>query len=123
MRDHELGYTPYSPLAGGVLTGQYRRDTAPAAGSRMAIAPFAIQPLNDDTWAGLDALAARADHRGVSTSGLALAWVLNRPEVTAALVAPRNPTQFAAVREALTVTLDPDERADLTRLFPTTSAS
>jgi aryl-alcohol dehydrogenase-like predicted oxidoreductase len=117
IREHNLGYTPYSPLAGGLLSGRYQRDAAPAADSRMAVAAFAMRPLDDGTWAGLESLNAHAQRREVSTAGLALAWALSRPEVTAVLVAPRSASQFAAVEEALTLTLDADERNELAGYF------
>jgi aryl-alcohol dehydrogenase-like predicted oxidoreductase len=117
VREHNLGYTPYSPLAGGLLSGRYQRDAAPAAESRMALAAAAMRPLDDHTWAGLESLTAHARRRGVGIAALALAWAMNRPEVTAVLVAPRSATQFAAVQEALTMTLDADERTELAGCF------
>ena len=44
-REHGLGYTPFSPLAGGWLTGKYRRGEAPPAGSRMTLAARAVRRL------------------------------------------------------------------------------
>jgi aryl-alcohol dehydrogenase-like predicted oxidoreductase len=120
VREHGLGYTPYSPLAGGLLGGRYQRGVTPAPGSRMAVAAFAMRALDDDVWAGLESFTTHAERRGVSTAGLALAWALSRPEVTAILVAPRHPDQFAAVDEALTIVLDEDDRTELARCFPRT---
>jgi aryl-alcohol dehydrogenase-like predicted oxidoreductase len=117
VRERGLGFTPYSPLAGGILTGQYKADAPPPRGSRMAIAPGAMRNLDAKTFRGLDALASEADRRGVSVAGLALAWVMSSPDVTAPLVAPRRPHHFDAVTEALELCLDPDERDRLAGLF------
>jgi aryl-alcohol dehydrogenase-like predicted oxidoreductase len=117
LRDHQLGYTPYSPLAGGILSGRYARGAAPNADSRMAIAPLAMHPLDDDVWRGLDQLAAHAERRDVTTAALALAWVLTGPHVTAPLIAPRDATQLATTLDALDVDLDESERAEIAGYF------
>jgi aryl-alcohol dehydrogenase-like predicted oxidoreductase len=117
VREHGLGYTPYSPLAGGVLAGRYRRGTAPPPDSRMAILPSHVASIDEPTWDALEALGEAARHRDVSVAALALAWVLTAPDVTAPLVAPRRPEQFADVQQALEIELDEDERAELAALF------
>jgi aryl-alcohol dehydrogenase-like predicted oxidoreductase len=120
VRDHQLGYTPYSPLAGGILSGRYTPGAAPSADSRMAIAPLAMRPIDDETWNGLRNLAAHAEQRGVTTAALALAWVMTAPHVTAPLVAPRDAAQLAAILDALMVDLDDDERAEIAEYFDST---
>lgn len=117
VRDQGLGYTPYSPLAGGVLAGRYERGLPAPARSRMGILTGAAPELDDSTWRGLTGLQEAARVREVSMAALALAWVLSVPEVTAPLVAPRSPDQFADVEEALRIDLSADERAELTALF------
>jgi aryl-alcohol dehydrogenase-like predicted oxidoreductase len=69
------------------------------------------------TYAGLDRLAVEAQIRGVSIAGLALAWVLSAPGVTAPIVAPRGPEQWIAVSEALGLRLEPAEREYLAGFF------
>jgi aryl-alcohol dehydrogenase-like predicted oxidoreductase len=117
VRERGLGFTPYSPLGGGILAGRYQRDTAPPPGSRMAILPGAFAALDDSIWDSLDALAAAARRREVSVAALSLAWVLTAPGVTATLVAPRRPEQFTDVQQALEIALDQDERSELAALF------
>jgi aryl-alcohol dehydrogenase-like predicted oxidoreductase len=68
-------------------------------------------------WDAIDALSAIARRREVSIAALALAWVLNAPDVTAPLIAPRRPEQFKDVEHALEIGLDDDDRAELARLF------
>lgn len=117
VRERGLGYTPFSPLAGGLLAGRYQRGVAPPPDSRMAILPAAMPDIGPSMWDALDALASVARRRDVSVAALALAWVLAAPDVTAPLVAPRRPEQFADVQQALEIELDEDERAELAALF------
>jgi aryl-alcohol dehydrogenase-like predicted oxidoreductase len=117
LRDRGLGYTPFSPLAGGVLAGRYQRGVEAPRDSRMAIIPEYLRGLDDQIWDGLEGLAAAAREREVSVAALALAWVLTSPDVTAPLVAPRRPEQFADVEAALTIELDEPEREALASLF------
>ena len=101
-----LGYTPYSPLAGGWLTGKYRSAGDYPAGSRMTLRPepYLAYP-KPETFAALDRLRAEAGRRGVSMAGLALAWVMSHPLVTAAIIGPRRPEQLQPAREALEIRL------------------
>lgn len=118
-RDQGLGYTPFSPLAGGLLTGKYRLTDAYPAGSRMTLRPEPyLQHWSEATFAALDELKAEAEQRGVSMAGLALAWVMSNPDVTAPIIGPRKPDHFAPVREALDIRLSAEERDRLANLFP-----
>lgn len=114
-----LGYTPFSPLAGGVLSDRYLDGTPPAPGSRIAVAGDRYYP-GMHTGANLARVAALrelARSRQVSVSGLALAWLRAHPLVTAPIVSPSKPGQWQAVREALAVDLTEDERAEISAIF------
>ena len=101
-RDQGLGYTPFSPLAGGFLTGKYSRDEAYPEGSRMTLRPEPYLDLwTEATFDALEALRREAERRGVSMAGLALAWLHHHPDVTAPIVGPRRPAHFEPVKEAL----------------------
>jgi 1-deoxyxylulose-5-phosphate synthase len=116
--EHGLGYTPFGPLAGGWLTGKYRRGEPYPAGSRMTLRPEPYTGFEDErTFDGLDALDAAARERGVETATLALAWVLGHPLVTAAVVGPRRPEHLDVARAALGIELSEDERRELGALF------
>lgn len=117
VRERGLGYTPFSPLAGGVLAGRYRRGAAPPPDSRMAIIPSYLPELDEPMWDALEALDDAARRRDVSVAALALAWVLTASDVTAPLVAPRRPEQFADIQQALEIKFDDDDRAQLAALF------
>lgn len=117
--DQDLGYTPFSPLAGGWLTGKYQSAADFPQGSRMTLRPEPyFRFLNDATFDGLARFKAEAERRGVSMGGLALAWVMSNPLVTAPIIGPRKPSHFEPVREALMLQLSVDERNELSRLFP-----
>jgi aryl-alcohol dehydrogenase-like predicted oxidoreductase len=114
---HGLGFTPFSPLAGGWLTGKYRRDEPAPEGSRMTTRPEPYLGFVEDdaVWRGLDGLAQAARERGTTPAALALAWLLSSPHVTAVIVGPRRPEQLEPAHEA--PDLGEAERAELARLF------
>jgi aryl-alcohol dehydrogenase-like predicted oxidoreductase len=115
---HGLGYTPFSPLAGGWLTGKYRRAESYPEGSRMTLRPEPYRGLEEEkTYDGLDALAAAAQERGVDMTTLSLAWVLSHPAVTAAVLGPRRPAHLEPGLRALDVELTEVERDELGALF------
>jgi 1-deoxyxylulose-5-phosphate synthase len=116
--EHGLGYTPFSPLAGGWLTGKYRRGESYPEGSRMTLRPGPYAAFEDErTFEGLEALDAAARERGVDMATLALAWVLSHPLVTAAVVGPRRPQHLEPARAALELELSDAEREELGALF------
>lgn len=113
-----VGYTAFSPLAGGWLTGKYEPDTSFPTGSRMTLRPEPYQHLVQPViFERLAALAAFARRHGVATSTLALAWVLHQPHVTAAVIGPRRPTHLAELIAAVDLRLTPADLAAVTRLF------
>ena len=116
--EHGLGYTPFSPLAGGWLTGKYRRDTLPPPGSRMTLRPEGSERFrNDATFSALEELERLAAETGSSMAGLALAWLLTVPEVTAIVVGPNTIEQLGPVREALELRLAEHELGAVDRLI------
>ena len=114
-----LGFTPFSPLAGGWLTGKYTRGAEAPAGSRMTQRPepYAHFVEDDAVWRGLDGLAAAAAARGTSQAALALAWLLADPRVTAVVVGPRRPEHLEPALTALEQPATPAEHDELARLF------
>jgi aryl-alcohol dehydrogenase-like predicted oxidoreductase len=116
---HGLGFEAFGPLAGGWLTGKYRRDEPPPPGSRMTQRPEPYLRLDDAAvYGGLDRFATAAGERGVDMPTLAIAWVLADPRVTAVVVGPRRPEHLEPARAALDVELSPAERDELASLFP-----
>ncbi|CAN5179678.1 aldo/keto reductase [soil metagenome] len=118
-REHGLGYEAYGPLAGGWLTGKYRRGEAFPEGSRMTQRPDSyLRYANDAVFDGLEAFERWAGERGVSLAGLALAWLLANPEITAIVVGPGCAEHLEPVRDALEIELTSDDRDHLRGLFP-----
>jgi aryl-alcohol dehydrogenase-like predicted oxidoreductase len=116
---HGLGFTPFSPLAGGWLTGKYQSDTQAPPDSRMALRPAEYTAYeNDSTHDAIDRFVDAAAKRGVSPPVLAVAWALSHPWVTAALIGPRRPDQLRSLLPAVELRLDETERAELAELFP-----
>lgn len=116
--DQALGYTPFSPLAGGLLTGKYHLDTDYPVDSRMTLRPEPyLRFWNQQTFDGLDRFKAEARQRELSPAGLALAWVMSNPFVTAPIVGPRKSEHFQPVQEALNTKLRVDERDQIARLL------
>ena len=112
-----LGLTTFSPLAGGWLTGKYRRGTGRPAGSRMGLRPDPYRRYeNEGTWRFLDTLEETSRQRGVSMAAVALAWLLAEPRVDAVIVGPRRPDHLDPVREALGLRLSADERLAISSL-------
>ncbi|MHA6729460.1 aldo/keto reductase [Devosia sp. A369] len=112
-RDQGLGMLIWSPLAGGLLSGKYRRDGGPKAGRH--VGGFREPPVYDwdKFYTIIDALVAVADARGVSGAQVALAWLLGRPGVTSVIIGGRNEAQFQDNLAAANLKLTADERAQL----------
>jgi aryl-alcohol dehydrogenase-like predicted oxidoreductase len=116
--EHGLGYEAFGPLAGGWLAGRYRRGQSYPEGSRMTQRPDGYRKYEDDAvFDALEAFEREALGRGVSMAGLAIAWLLGVPEVSAVVVGPTTAEQVAPVREALSLELEPEEHEHLRGFF------
>ena len=116
--EHGVGYEVFGPLAGGWLAGRYRRGESYPEGSRMTQRPDGYRKYQSEAvFDALEALEREALGRGVSMAGLALAWLLCVPAVTAVVVGPTRADQLDPVREALALELTPDDLAHLRGLF------
>jgi aryl-alcohol dehydrogenase-like predicted oxidoreductase len=113
-----LGYTPFSPLAGGWLTGKYRRGEEPPAGSRMTLRPEPYRHLEDErVFDALETFEDLARERGTTPAALAIGWLLAHPHVTAVVIGPRRPDQLRPALDALELHLSPTEHEQLSALF------
>ncbi|MCA9684392.1 MAG: aldo/keto reductase [Myxococcales bacterium] len=92
---HGLGIIPWSPLAGGFLTGKYQRGAQPPAGSRMEKWKQRYEGFDKPrNWAILDAVSGVAAERGSSPAAVSLAWLLRKPAVTSVIFGARNVEQL-----------------------------
>jgi aryl-alcohol dehydrogenase-like predicted oxidoreductase len=107
-----IAYLAFSPLAGGWLTGKYRRGEPCPAGSRMTQRPGPYTGLAADrTFEALARLQAIATSHGTSMAGLALAWLLAGDRVAQIVIGPGRPEHLAPVAEALEHPVTGQERA------------
>jgi aryl-alcohol dehydrogenase-like predicted oxidoreductase len=114
VAQERMAFTPFSPTAGGLLTGKYRFGEPPPPGSRVELRPAPYRHLmNARTFQAIDALRAAATERGVDTGALALAWVLSHTAVTSALIGPRRVEHFEPWLAAVAIHLSADEREAL----------
>ena len=105
-RRYGMGVVVWSPLAGGWLTGKYRRGESAPAGSRADTNPDHFDVGNEAKFDAAERLAAIAAEAGISLTHLALAWVVEHPAVTAALIGPRTLEQLRDLLNAVDLRLD-----------------
>ncbi|MFZ3416768.1 aldo/keto reductase [Arthrobacter sp. 3Tela_A] len=98
--DAGLGLLPWSPLAGGWLTGKYHRETVPSGNTRVGENParqfqgWELRSSNPQTWEVLDAVHQIASAHGATPAQVSLAWLAGRPGVTSVILGARTPDQL-----------------------------
>ncbi|HZD87869.1 MAG TPA: aldo/keto reductase [Gaiellaceae bacterium] len=111
-REHGIAFQAFGPLAGGWLTGKYRRGAPPPEGSRMTMRPESYEHFRAGrVFDALEELERRGD-----PATLALAWLLADPHVTV-VVGPRRPEHLRPALDARTTPLTPGEREALSDEF------
>jgi aryl-alcohol dehydrogenase-like predicted oxidoreductase len=115
--DQGLGLLIWSPLAGGLLSGKYRRGQPPPPGSRHA-SEWSEPPVYDEEklYDTVETLVEIADAHGVSAAQVALAWLLARPGITSVIVGARTEEQLADNLAAAALELSPEEHARLEKV-------
>lgn len=105
-RDYGMELVPWSPIAGGFLTGKYERDEEPPAGTRGATdQQFVDSYLKDENFDVLDELRAVADDVDATPAQVALAWLMQHNDVTAPIVGARTVDQLTENLQASSITL------------------
>ena len=105
---HGMGVLSYSPLTGGWLSGRWRKDSGQQASSRASRLPERFdlsQPANQRKLDAVEALAQLAEETGITLIQMAIAFVLNHPAITAAIIGPRTMEQFDGQLAAADVVL------------------
>ena len=111
--EHGVEYQAFSPLAGGWLTGKYRRGEEYPGGSRMTLRGDPYRHLEDErVFDGIERLQERGD-----PATLSLAWVLSNPAVEAIVVGPRRPGHLEPALAARDLHLSASERGELASFF------
>ncbi len=108
-KTYHLGVIPYSPLAGGFLTGKYRRNLVPIS----ARAGGAKRYFSERNWILLDLMDALAKQKGASISQIALAWLLADPLISSPIIGANSIEQLKDNLGALDVRLTPAEKTTL----------
>jgi aryl-alcohol dehydrogenase-like predicted oxidoreductase len=116
---NDLALLPYFPLASGLLTGKYRRDAPPAAGTRLAGMPQdrASQVLSERNFDLVEQLDAYAVDRGHTILELAFAWLAAQPNLASVIAGATSPDQVRANTTAVDWTLSTDETAAVDQLL------
>lgn len=107
---HGMGTLTYSPLAGGWLSGRWRKDSAaaPTSSARPPARFDMSTPGNQRKLDAVEDLAVLAEQSGISLIELAVAFVINHPGVTSAIIGPRTMKQLEAFLPAAEITLSTD---------------
>ncbi len=117
-----MGVIPWSPLAGGWLSGRYRKGgSSPGESRRAQMIPQRYDmsiPANQAKLEAADALAALAEDAGMSLIEMALAFVTNHPAVTAAIIGPRTMEQLESQLTGLERTLEADVLDRIDEIVP-----
>jgi aryl-alcohol dehydrogenase-like predicted oxidoreductase len=109
-----LGILPYYPLAGGFLTGKYKRGTAMPAGARLSyVKRLQDRYVNDANWDTIDKLQAFATRHGHTLLDLAFAWLLAHPEVPSVIAGATKPEQIEANVKAGSWRLAPEQKIEV----------
>jgi len=82
---HNVGILPFFPLAGGFLTGKYKRGQAAPAGSRGEQSPYVQKYMTEQNYDKVEAMTAWAEARGHSMTELAHTWLLAQPSVSSVI--------------------------------------
>ncbi len=118
---HHMGVIPWSPLAGGWLSGRYRKDAEVPESRRAALVPGRYDmslPGNQRKLEAADALARLAEGAGMTLIEMALAFVIRHPAVTAAIIGPRTMEQLESQLTAADVDLSDDVLDKIDEIVP-----
>lgn len=113
-REGGMGMMPWSPLAGGFLSGKYRRDNTADTGRLSGANPFGDSKFVDRNWTILDTLREVAGELDRPMAQVALAWTLARPGVASTLVGASKVAQLESNIAATDLRLTPSQMARLT---------
>ncbi|MDF3064594.1 MAG: aldo/keto reductase [Polyangiaceae bacterium] len=109
-RDMGLGVLPWSPLAGGFLSGKYERSQQPATGTRLGEKQERLARFdNDRSWRALGVAKEIAAELSTSPAAVSLAWLLSKPQVTSAIFGARTLDQLESNVKATELSLSAEQ--------------
>lgn len=112
-----VGILPFFPLAGGFLTGKYRRGQAAPAGSRGESSPYVQKYMTDRNYDKVEAMESWAQERGHTMGELAHAWLLGHPEVSSVISGATSLDQIKANAASASWKLAQDEMAEVNKIL------
>ncbi len=115
-RDGGMGVMPWSPLAGGFLTGKYTRNDTSGTGRLSGANPFGDSKFSDRNWEILTILKEVATEQDCTPAQVALAWVMAQRGVTSTLIGARSVAQLNANIGASAITLTSDQMTRLNQI-------
>lgn len=116
---YTLGLIPWSPLAGGILTGKYKPGQKPPQDARLASGHPRLDALQaKGAYEVVDQLARLASEKNCTLSQLALAWCMNQPAITSPIIGPRTLEQFEDNLQAAQVALTQEDRERIDQIVP-----
>lgn len=117
LKDHQISFVPYFPLASGLLTGKYVQDVSfPADDIRSQIADFK-QPRYGKILAAVDKVRSVADCHQATVTQIILAWYLQNPLVTAVIPGAKRADQVISNAQAMNITLTQQEYQTIENAF------
>ncbi len=112
---------PWSPLAGGLLTGKYTRENPSPEGARygdVSNNPMWAKRKTEEIFDIIEGLKPLAEAKGVTMAQFALAWVMHQPGVTSPIIGPRTMEQLEDNLGALDISITDEDRAAVDALVP-----
>jgi aryl-alcohol dehydrogenase-like predicted oxidoreductase len=116
-----MGVIPWSPLAGGFLSGRYRKDGEQMSSRRMAVVPLSFDmtmPENQRKMDAVEELSVLAEEAGITLIEMALAFVIRHPAVTSAIIGPRTMEHLESQLTAVDVRLTDDVLDRIDEIVP-----
>jgi aryl-alcohol dehydrogenase-like predicted oxidoreductase len=116
LEKYALGLIPYLPLAGGLLSGTYRRNVPPTPGTRGALRPTFKNWDSDRNWRVQEGLLACAEQHGWTLPAMSIAWLLTQPVVSTVIAGADRPEHVEANVRALEIHFSDADLVEIDRL-------
>ncbi|MEM7538023.1 MAG: aldo/keto reductase [Chloroflexota bacterium] len=114
---HNVGILPFFPLAGGFLTGKYKRNEPAPVGSRGENNAYVQRYMTEDNYTKVEAMTAWAEERGHSMVELAHAWLLGQPQVSSVISGATKLSQVQSNAKSAEWVLTTDEMAEINKIL------